>query len=291
MKYSHPQAAPAHSSAGRRATLAHQGAHSPQHAVPRPGVAAAKPGAMSLANVHGFVPDGFVPDLATGAQSLTDSLDILVHLAAANLGRFAGTELECAAFLSRVNRVSATAATGTQAARLAALEQEVWEGPLTEALTGHGTVAMNHVSTDFRWTRYRPQLQDAGFESVLGLRLRLDEGADAALVFFASSAQVFPLQVVAEARSFAELAAGGLRLVLELQAASSRAADLKSALESRTSIDIACGVIMAQNRCSYNEAIAIIAKASSHRNVKLRKVAEGILENLPGGTPRTHFEH
>ena len=79
--------------------------------------------------------------------------------------------------------------------------------------------------------------------------------------------------------------------MLELQSTSTRASDLQSALESRTSIDIACGVIMAQNRCSYDEAIAIIAKASSHRNLKLRKVAEGILEKLPGGAPRTHFEH
>ncbi|BAS06946.1 hypothetical protein AHiyo4_03680 [Arthrobacter sp. Hiyo4] len=76
-----------------------------------------------------------------------------------------------------------------------------------------------------------------------------------------------------------------------MESASTRASDLQSALESRTSIDIACGVIMAQNRCSYNDAIAIIAKASSHRNIKLRKVAECILANLPGGAPDTHFEH
>ncbi|MET3719576.1 MULTISPECIES: GAF and ANTAR domain-containing protein [unclassified Arthrobacter] len=234
---------------------------------------------------------GFIPDLATGATSVADSLEILTRTAAATLNRLMDSPVECCLLLRRVKSVPATAGTSTQAAGLARLEGEVGEGPLTEAIAGNGTVAMNHVSSDFRWSRYRPYLQDAGFGSVLGLRLRLDDGAEAALAFFAPGVQAFPLQVIAEARNFTDLAARGLGLVLELQATSTRASDLQSALESRTSINIACGVIMAQNRCSYNDAIAIIAKASSHRNLKLRKVAEGILEKLPGGAPGTHFDH
>jgi hypothetical protein len=234
---------------------------------------------------------GFIPDLATGAQSLNDSLGILTRTASDTLSRLMDSPVECGMVLNRVKSLPATAGTNAGAAKLARLEQEVGEGPLTEALTGNGTVAMNHAPSDFRWARYRPHLKEAGFDSVLGLRLRLDDGADAALAFFAPDVQAFPLHVIAAARNFTDLAARGLRLVLELQATSTRASDLQSALESRTTIDIACGVIMAQNRCSYSDAIAIIAKASSHRNLKLRKVAEGILANLPGGAPRTHFEH
>ncbi|MFY9633965.1 ANTAR domain-containing protein [Pseudarthrobacter sp. BIM B-2242] len=229
--------------------------------------------------------------MATGAKSLADSLEILTRTASETLAGLMDSPVECAIVLKRVKNIPATAGTSPEAALLARLEQEAGEGPLTEALAGNGTVAMNHVTSDFRWARYRPHLQNAGFDSVLGLRLRLDDGAEAALAFFAPGAQAFPLHVIAAARNFADLAARGLMLVLELQTTSTRASDLQSALESRTSIDIACGVIMAQNRCSYDDAIAIIAKASSHRNLKLRKVAEGILEKLPGGAPRTHFEH
>ena len=235
--------------------------------------------------------DGLIPDLVTDSKDLADSLTILVHLAAAAMSRLAGLPIECALVLTRVKRARATAGTDTQTATLARLENEVGEGPLTEALTGTGTAAMNHVASDFRWGHYKPHVLGAGFDSVLGLRLSLGEGTEAALAFFATSPQAFPLQVISEARSFTDLASRGLRLALELESASTRASDLQSALESRTSIDIACGVIMAQNRCSYNEAIAIISKASSHRNIKLRKVAEGILANLPGGAPDTHFEH
>ncbi len=303
MKLSGSQVSQAHTSAGRRPAPAHPTQYSIQHSVPHPGPAptqdptprsgepldaasAAKPSASGPASA-----DGFMPDLATGAKTLTDSLEILVRLASATVSRLTGERIECAVILNRVKRVSATAGTDSQTARFARLEREVGEGPLSEALTGSGTVAMNRVAADFRWARYRPHLQDAGIDSVLGLRLSLGEGTEAALAFFATGAQAFPPHVVAAARSFADVASRGLRLVLELHAASARATDLQSALESRTSIDIACGVIMAQNRCSYNDAITIIATASSHRNIKLRTVAEGILASLPGGTPRTHFEH
>lgn len=285
MKISASQSSAAHTSAGRRPGTAHAAQRSTQYPAQRSAPAPVQEAAGTVGA------DGYIPDLATGAETLAESLEILVQMAAGVLCRTTGERIDCGLVLHRIKRGYATAGTGIQAARLARLEQEVREGPLSEALAGGGTVAMNHAATDFRWARFRPYLRDAGFNSVLALRLRLDEGAEAALVFFAAEDQAFPLQVIAEARSFADAASRGLRLVLEMDAARTRASDLKSALESRTSIDIACGVIMAQNRCSYNEAIAIIAKASSHRNIKLRKVAEGILENLPGGAPNTHFEH
>jgi hypothetical protein len=288
MKYSTSQVSASHAPAGRRPAQQHP---AQQHAAGRPATPPGQPGAPSASGtlIAGF--DGFIPDLATGAKSISDSLEILTRTASATLSKLMDSPVECGTLLKRAKNATATAGTTAQTARLARLEQELGEGPLTEALTGTGTVAMNHVSSDFRWSSYRPQLQDAGFHSVLGVRLGLDEGGTAALAFFAPTAQAFPLHVIAGAHGFADLAARGLRLVLELQSTSTKASDLQSALESRTSIDIACGVIMAQNRCSYDEAIAIIAKASSHRNLKLRKVAEGILEKLPGGTPRTHFEH
>ncbi|WP_424991742.1 ANTAR domain-containing protein [Nesterenkonia salmonea] len=41
-------------------------------------------------------------------------------------------------------------------------------------------------------------------------------------------------------------------------------------MESRTTIDLAAGIIIGQNRCSQEEAIAILKKASNHRNLTNR---------------------
>jgi hypothetical protein len=236
-------------------------------------------------------PGGFLLDLTTGANSLTDSLEILTKMAAAAMSRSTGTPIECGLVLHRRKQASDVVATGQPALLMLRLEQELGEGPLTDAMAGGHPVAMNHEHNEFRWPQYLRHLGPTGFSSVLSVRLRLSEDAQSAVAFFAPEPRAFPLQAIADARSLAELAARSLSPVLELTKARAAESDLRSALESRTSIDTACGVIMAQNRCSYSDAIGIISRASSHRNIKVRKVAEGILESLPGGAPRTHFEH
>ena len=66
--------------------------------------------------------------------------------------------------------------------------------------------------------------------------------------------------------------------------------DLQAAMEHRTSIDLACGVVMAQNRCSQEEAMAILTRVSSNRNQKLRDVAAEVLGNVTGEEIHTHFD-
>jgi len=240
---------------------------------------------------HADPPAGVILDLVTGAEGLTDSLASLTRTAAAAMGRAADSPTETAMVLLLGKRGSLAAATCGDAHSLAQLELDVGEGPLTDALAGNSPTAMNHVERDFRWPLYRSGLRAAGFRSAVGIRFQLGDGAESALVFLGRGAHAFHRRAMAEAAAFEDLGSRSLRLLLELRAARNSAADLRSALESRTSIDVACGVIMAQNRCSYGEAIAIMTKASSHRNLKLRRVAEDILEKLPGGAPRPHFDH
>jgi AmiR/NasT family two-component response regulator len=62
-------------------------------------------------------------------------------------------------------------------------------------------------------------------------------------------------------------------------------------MKSRTAIDIAVGVIMAQNRCSQAAAMEILRKASNSRNIKLRDVAAGVIQSIsPDPELRTHFD-
>lgn len=243
-------------------------------------------------------------DVVNGAQTLADSLDLLAAASAGHVARTAGIEVGCGLVLHQPKRSPAISGTTEEVLNLLGWEREASEGPVTDVLAGGHPVAVLQRNGDFRWREYSGQLQSAGFGSALAVRLQLDAGlpatetlqgegalgrATAALAFFALDAKAFPLQVIAEARGFAALAARSLQMAINLHAARSLAADLHSALDSRTSINIACGVIMGQNRCSYEEAFAILAKASSHRNIKVRKVAEDILERLPEGAPPPHF--
>lgn len=247
---------------------------------------------------------GLLLDLVNGTQTLADSLDLLVAASAGHIVRTSGLDVGCGLMLHQPKRSPAVTGTSREVVTLLGWERDMAEGPVTDVMSGGHPVAVLQRNGDFRWRQYSTQLQSAGFGSALAVRLRLDaevpadDGvpgstelgqSSAALAFFAQDAKAFPLQVIAEARTFAALATKSLQMAINLHTARSLATDLRSALDSRTSINVACGVIMAQNRCSYQEAFSILAKASSHRNIKVRKVAEDILERLPEGAPHSHF--
>lgn len=66
---------------------------------------------------------------------------------------------------------------------------------------------------------------------------------------------------------------------------------MRTAMDSRTAIDLAVGANMGQNRCSQDEAIAILRAASQGRNMKLRDLAVNLLASLgQTGPVRTHFD-
>ena len=61
-------------------------------------------------------------------------------------------------------------------------------------------------------------------------------------------------------------------------------------MRSRTVINLATGILMAQSRCSQSEAFELLAKVSNTRNVKLRIVAEEILRRFDGGSGRNGLQ-
>ncbi|WP_347877652.1 ANTAR domain-containing protein [Paenarthrobacter sp. MSM-2-10-13] len=76
---------------------------------------------------------------------------------------------------------------------------------------------------------------------------------------------------------------------MRIAAADTLAEDLKAAMARRTAIDLACGMIMAQSRCTQDEAFAFLQKASQNRNEKLHAVAEGIITGTNRGSATTTF--
>jgi hypothetical protein len=161
---------------------------------------------------------------------------------------------------------------------------------VSHALAGRLALVVNSYTPDPRWPAFRRSLNEAGYRSLLSVPLHVHTGSMAALTFLARLDNVFTPSVVVAATAFGRLAASSYLSALELRTAQATAEQLQAAMQGRTSIDVACGVIMGQNRCSYEDAFHILAQASSHRNVKTRAVAESMLRELPGGAPSTHFE-
>jgi len=229
-------------------------------------------------------------DLIIGSSNVADFLTELSTVAASTLSDTAGVFIECGVTLRRRKRTATIAGSSERAVVLDKLEQALGDGPCIASLDAMKPMVLSDVRTDTRWPAYQVVLAENGCRSALGVPLALDEHQAAALNFFAAEPDVFGPDVVQRAEGFADLAGRALRLSLRIADAQNLADDLKAAMASRTAIDMACGVIMAQNRCSQEEAMALLTKASSHRNQKLRDLAGEIIGRVSDRAVSTHFD-
>ncbi len=229
-------------------------------------------------------------DLIVGTESVADFLGGLAILAAAEISGSAREQVQCGVTLKRAKRTLTVGGSSPLAVHLDKIEQQVGQGPCITALQTEKPTLLADVRTDPRWPDYQKRLHEEGILSALGVPLQLGDDTSAALNFFATSTGVFTEDIIAEANTFAELAGNAVRLAVKVGTAQGTADDLSAAMRSRTAIDLACGIIMGQNRCTQDEAMAILANVSSHRNQKLRDVAEEMVVKISGDKPSTHFD-
>lgn len=231
---------------------------------------------------------GLLLDLVTGAETDLDSVQRLAEAAAAALGGPAG--MDCAATLHRAGTLPVTAGSTGTAECLASSEERYGDGPMAQAEAGSGLVQVTGDGSSQRWEAYRRRLVASGYGAALAVPLELGPRTSCALVFLGPEGFDFTPELVNEATWFAGVASQSMQLALEVRSVRSAGDNLKAMLESRTSIDVACGVLMAQTRCSYTEAFSKLAGVSRQRNLKVRAVAENILKALAGGSPAARFE-
>jgi hypothetical protein len=130
-----------------------------------------------------------------------------------------------------------------------------------------------------------------GAASPLRIPLALGGDSSAVVNFYAPRTQPFSSDDSEKAHEFAAAASPALLLALEISQLSQSRADLAAAMQARTIIDIAIGVIMAQNRCGREAAFKIIRNTSNNRNMKIRDVAAALVSSIAGDTDHTaHFQ-
>jgi GAF domain-containing protein len=228
--------------------------------------------------------------ILVGAEDASEFLLGLSKLAAASVSEAAGDEIDCAITVKVRRRPTTAAGSSERAVELDQLEQAIGDGPCLKALREMSTVLIEDVSSDLRWPELNGKFAEANVRSSLGVPLQISGEASAALNFFASTPRAFTPDVYAKAKGFAAAARSTLQLSVRIGTALSRAEDLEAAMKNRTAINLACGVIMAQNRCAQAEAIAILTKVASNRNRELREVATELIEQISGETIQTHFD-
>lgn len=232
-------------------------------------------------------------DLVLDSPDVGAFLQELSVLSAGSVTEAAGLPVTCAVTLTRQRRSVTVAGSCPEARELDEIQQAFGDGPCMAAMEESRPVLVRDARADQRWTRYSRMVADRGQLSILGVPLTLDYGATASLTFFAPEADAFTADIIRTCEIFACQAGKALRLAVRIGASQELKDDVLAAMKSRTSINLASGIVMGQSRCTQDEAIAILTKVSNNRNVKLRVVAEEILRNYDTSVTAeglTHFE-
>jgi GAF domain-containing protein len=242
---------------------------------------------------NAVIQDGIVSRLQDLVLQTADAQDFFQEFAVFSASLIAppGGDVHCNVTVVRRKRPVTVASSTPQGHVFDELQFAHNDGPSLSAMRTGETIYVGDVATERRWPEYLRAVADHGVRSILGVPLQLEGDTTAALNIYSSAVQGFSREDIARAEFFGDQSSKTLRLQLRMAQLKDAKDDLKAAMKSRTAIDIAVGVIMAQNRCSQAVAMEILRMASNSRNIKLRDVAAGVIESVsPDPGLRTHFD-
>ena len=231
-----------------------------------------------------------MPALILDSTGLPDFLTAFANFVALRFSDADG-ELYCGMTLLQDRRPASAAFSDSRAHLLDELQHTLGAGPCIAAAQNQEAVQIMDLGAEFRWPEYVRAARAHGVGSLAALPVDLQADGRAAVNLYSERADRFDEDTVLLVQEFIARAANSLRLAARFFSHASDAQDLKAALQSRTVIDLAVGIIMGQNHCSQQEAFTILRSASGRRNLKLRELAAGIVSSVGGTAAETHFDN
>jgi GAF domain-containing protein len=157
------------------------------------------------------------------------------------------------------------------------LQYDLDEGPCVDAATSSGVVVAADLAEDDRWPSWGPEAVALGFRSILAADLNAGGRRIGAINLYGAGVRQFSDQDVDTARLFASHAAAALAAVTLRE-------ELQNALDTRTVIGQAQGVLMERFGVDADTAFSILRRYSQDGNLKLNDVATNLVltSKLPG---------
>ena len=150
------------------------------------------------------------------------------------------------------------------------LQDRLGEGPCVDAATEVRTVVSNALATDPRWPTWAPRTAELGLRSVLSSEIHSSTGRIGALNVYGGGPRTFTPEDIELAQVLSAHAGVALRV-------SEKVEGLTTALDSRTTIGQAQGIVMNEFGLDADRAFAVMKRISQDRNIRLVTIAEQIV--------------
>jgi GAF domain-containing protein len=197
----------------------------------------------------------------------------------------------CAITAQRDGRPFTLSSSNDIARRIDELQYDAGHGPCLDALRTGTVVQVDDLVRDGRWDTYRDGAAARGIASSLAVPLTVDGETVASLNLYASAPGAFDGPHRMHAVAFGAQCSAALRLALSQLHSAQVQQHLGPALESRSVIDQAIGILMGQQGCTAAAGFDALRRASQRTNRKLRDIARDLIARTAIDRPMAGERH
>lgn len=210
-----------------------------------------------------------------GGHDPQTTMDAAVRLAASNVR---GCDAAAISLVHKRRRIDTPAYTDDSAMHSDKLQYDAGEGPCLDAVWEQRVTHSADLRADERWPTWGPRVADeVGFASILCFQLFTHEDTVGAVNLYSRTLNGFDEQDMDD----------GLALSAHISVAVAGAQQIEhltEALDTRTLIGQAVGIVMERYSVDADRAFQVLSRISSHSNVRVRDLAEEIVSTrrIPG---------
>jgi len=167
--------------------------------------------------------------------------------------------------------------TGRLAIDLDERQYDLGFGPCLDAAKTGQTLVLDTTDDHSPYREFGRIAARAGVRYTVSLGLPIAQRSIGGLNVYCTDDTPLSAAFVEHAEVFAGYAAVAVNNVASYAGAVNEAAGLRTAMASRAVIEQAKGILMGRDHCTAEEAFDLLRRISSHRNLKLRDIAQAVV--------------
>jgi GAF domain-containing protein len=212
--------------------------------------------------------------ITLGDEPLAAILERVVHIAC----RVLPIPVEASITLVTRDNPETLAFTGDVALALDERQYEAERGPCLDAAAAGQRVLIQDLNDETRWPQYSEAAVASGVLGSLSVPLPVQKDVTGAINFYARTVDAFSDEAIDMAETFAGHAAVAVANAHLYETTAALADQMKQAMATRAVIEQAKGIIMRDRGCTADEAFDALVKLSQEAHVKLREVAQRLVD-------------
>jgi GAF domain-containing protein len=220
-------------------------------------------------------PDALTKSVARleGVDPVDTGLDAALELAVAETDGLFGVDGAGLMLIDADGVLCSTAASDRPGGMLESLQEQFGEGPCVDAFLKDGPVLAEDLAADPRWPSVGPLAAGHGVRAVLGVPIDLRDGPMGTLNVFAAHPRGWDDSEVAAIQAYTRVIASLLRSAVQAHVSGRAASQLQRALDSRSLIEQAKGVLMERRGLDQQAAFELLRSRARSTRRRLQDVA------------------